>query len=200
MAQEQARDDRKTTMKAWLENFLACRPLLFRLIGRIVRPDEIEDIVQETFVLTYAAARKQNIDNPRAFMLRTARNIALNCVGRAERKLNCSMEELDESDVSTETDAVDQQCQSDEKFLVFCRAVAELPLHCRRVFILKKVYGLSQQEIATYLGLSPSTVEKHVAKGMLLTAQYMIGRGHPVGAAEESRQARAGGKPGNKEP
>jgi RNA polymerase sigma-70 factor (ECF subfamily) len=170
-------------MRVWLENFLAHRPLLFRLIGRIVRPDEIEDIVQETFVLSYAAARNQKINNPRAFMLRTARNIALNYVCRAERKLNCSLDELtefNEFDLATPEDSVEAQCQSDEKFLIFCRAVAELPVGCRKAFILKKVYGLSQKEIAEYLGISPSTVEKHVAKGMTTIARYMMTEGYPV--------------------
>jgi RNA polymerase sigma-70 factor (ECF subfamily) len=35
------------------------------------------------------------------------------------------------------------------------------------------VYGLSQKEIADYLTLSQSTVEKHVAKGLLLTIKYL---------------------------
>jgi len=174
-------------VKCWLDSFLANRPLLFRVIGRIVRPDEIEDIVQETFVLSYAAARNQKIENPRAFMLTTARNIALNHVMRAERRLNCSIEELDGMDISSRIDSVECRYQSEERFLVFCRAVAELPVSCRRVFILKKVYGLSQQEIAEHLGLSPSTVEKHVAKGMQLTARYMLGSGHAVGADDDSQ-------------
>lgn len=176
-------------MQEWLENFLASRPSLFRLIGRILRPDEIEDIVQETFLLSYAASRNQKILNPRAFMMRTARNLALNQVMRAERKLNCSFDEIESTEALSQIDSVESRCQSEERFLVFCRAVAELPVACRRVFILKKVYGLSQAEIAEYLKLSPSTVEKHVAKGMLMTAQYMLRQGHAVGVADESQQA-----------
>lgn len=169
-----------------VESFLIHRPLLFRVIGRIVRPNEIEDIVQETFVLSYAAARNQKIANPRAFMLRTARNIALNHVGSAERRLHCSLEDLDNEELWTQTaTTIESQFQSDERFLAFCRGVAELPVSCRRVFILKKVYGLSQKEIASYLGLSASTVEKHVAKGMLMTARYMTNKGHPVGAQQD---------------
>ena len=168
--------------KSWLESFLSNRRLLFRIVGRIVRPDEIEDVVQETFVLSYAAARNQEIFNPRAFMVTTARNIALNHVTRSGYKLNCPIEDLDELDVPALVGSVDEQYQSGEKFLVFCRAVAALPLACRRVFILKKVYGFSQTEIADFLDLSSSTVEKHVAKGMLLTAQYMLSKGHRVGS------------------
>ena len=40
-------------------------------------------------------------------------------------------------------------------------AVRQLPEQCRRVFVLKKVYGYSQREIAKELSLSESTVEKH---------------------------------------
>ena len=35
------------------------------------------------------------------------------------------------------------------------------------------MYGLSQSEIAKYLNISESTVEKHVAKGLLKSVQYM---------------------------
>ncbi|MGH8200295.1 MAG: RNA polymerase sigma factor [Steroidobacteraceae bacterium] len=42
-----------------------------------------------------------------------------------------------------------------------------LPPLCRRVFVLRKVYQLSHAEIAQVLGVSHSTIEKHVAKGLL---------------------------------
>jgi RNA polymerase sigma-70 factor (ECF subfamily) len=167
-----------------VESFLSCKPLLSRVVGRIVRPNEIEDIVQETFVLSYAAARNQDIANPRAFMLRTARNIALDHIGSAGRRLNCSLEDLGDEAFMSQVSTIEAEVQSDERFLAFCRAVAELPVGCRRVFILKKVYGLSQKEIASYLGLSPRTVEKHVARGMFMTARYMQAKGLAHGAMD----------------
>ena len=161
-----------------LETFLAHRNALFRMIGRIVRPNEIEDIVQETFIHSFAAARNQQIHNPQAFMFRTARNLALNCVNRAEQRLNTSIEDLDEFDFASDTDLLERQHHSEEMFVNFCRAVSSLPVHCRRVFILKKVYGLSQKEIASFLGISSSTVEKHIARGMTTTAEYLKTAGY----------------------
>jgi len=162
-------------MNRWLDSFLGSKPLLCRIIGRIVQPDDIEDIVQETFLHSFAASNKQPIDNPRAFMAKIARNLALNHVGRAEQRLNQSTEELVglEGQFEELTPSLESQHQSDEEFQVFCRAVAELPLGCRKVFILKKVYGLSQRDIARYLGITESAVEKQVAKGLLLAADYM---------------------------
>src|SRR5690554_1142067 len=137
-------------MNSWLDNFLAHRPLLSRIIGRIVRPDDIEDIVQETFLHSFAAARKQAIGNPRAFMVTTARNIALNHIGRAEHRLVGSLEDVLETNWEVPETSTEHRHQVEEKFTAFCRAVARLPCACRKVFILKKVYGLSQQEIADY--------------------------------------------------
>jgi RNA polymerase sigma-70 factor (ECF subfamily) len=60
-----------------------------------------------------------------------------------------------------------------ERFFHLCGAVRTLPVQCRRAFVLKKVYGLSRREIAEYMGLSESTVQKHIAKGMTMCAEYM---------------------------
>jgi IS30 family transposase len=40
------------------------------------------------------------------------------------------------------------------------------------------VYGLSQKEIASFLDIAPSTVEKHISRGMNVTAEYMCSAGY----------------------
>ncbi len=179
MAAEQAGNKSGSPAGGLLETFLSCKSLLTRIVGRIVRPDEIEDIVQETFVLSYAASRGQKLKNPRAFMVRVARNVAIDHIKRAEHQFLCCIDDLDEVDLLMSLEQLpDIRCQSEERFLAFCRGVATLPVSCRRVFILKKVYGLSMQEIAGRLGISQSTVEKHVAKGMFIVVEYMLRQGH----------------------
>ena len=44
------------------------------------------------------------------------------------------------------------------------RALAELPLNCRRIFIWQKIEGMTQQEIAERLGLSKNMVEKYMIR------------------------------------
>jgi RNA polymerase sigma factor (sigma-70 family) len=53
-----------------------------------------------------------------------------------------------------------------QKLGVYCEAVASLPSQCRRVVIMKKVYGMQNKEISRRLELSVSTVEKHLTKGI----------------------------------
>jgi len=144
-----------------------------RFIRHIVSPDDIDDIVQETFVRSYEADLKQEIKYPRSYMLKTAKNLALNHKAKWANKYNDSLEDFAEPPVELSTKTFEDEFESKERFLQFCRATDQLSGQVRKCFILKKVYGLSQKEIAQYLTLSESTVEKHVAKGLLQSAQYM---------------------------
>ncbi len=142
-------------------------------ISRIVRPEDIEDIVQETFIKSYEADLKQEIQYARSYMLKTAKNLALNHVQKWDNKYNDSIEDFCDTPVQLKTANFEAEFESKERFLLFCRATDQLSGTVKKAFILKKVYGLSQKEIADYLELSQSTVEKHVAKGLLTCAQYM---------------------------
>jgi RNA polymerase sigma factor (sigma-70 family) len=153
--------------------FFDCRTLLARMVGRIVRPHDIEDIVQETFIRCFEAERVRVIRHPRSFMLKTARNLALNHLARADQRLTDRLEDFAGADVSPTTLSAEATAEGRQRFLLFCRAVRELPLQCRRAFLLKKVYGFSQRDIADFMELSESTVEKHIIKGLFLCGEFM---------------------------
>ena len=176
----------RTGVAELLAAFIESKPLLARTIGRIAKPYDVEDIVQETFVRSYEAAKDREISHPRAFMLKTATNLALNHVTTARERLTRQLEDLVDPDVYLATPDLESEFESRERFLCFCRAVRELPVQCRRVFLLKKVYGLTQQEIADYLNISQSTVEKHIAMGLLLCSRKLSSMGYVAGKCEST--------------
>jgi RNA polymerase sigma factor (sigma-70 family) len=160
-------------------SFVKFRPLLRRLLARIVKPQDIDDIVQETYIRVWTASEKTEIVNPKSFMLKTAQNLAYNSLATAWHR-RVDLEE-DFSEIGVElllTRDLESQFESNEKFQGFCKAVEALPQQCRRAFVLSKVYGLSQQEIAAQLEISESTVEKHIAKGYLQCREAMLRMGH----------------------
>jgi len=153
--------------------FVSYSAKLRRVVSRIVRPEDIEDIVQDTFVRSYQAQLNKEIKYVRTYMLTTAKNLALNHVAKSANKFNDSIEDFSEPPVELNTQSFEDQFESNERFLLLCRATEQLSEQVRKCFILKKVYGLSQKEIANYLKISESTVEKHVAKGLLKSVQYV---------------------------
>ncbi len=161
---------RKSTLTV---TYLKYRSRLMRAVGAIVPSEDIEDIVQETFVKSYEANLKQEIRYERTYMLKTARNLALNHVTRAEHVQSQQIDDMDALPHDLVGYTLEKNVESKERFLNFCRATDTLSADVKRVFLLKKVYGKSQREIAELLGLSESTVEKHVAKGLLLCSRYL---------------------------
>ena len=156
-------------------------------ISRIVKPDDIDDIIQETFVRCYEASLKQEIKYARSYMLKTAKNLAFNHNAKWDNKFNDSIEDFVEPPVELSSPTFEDDYESKERFLFFCRATEQLSGSVRKCFILKKVYGLSQKEIAQSLQLSESTVEKHVAKGLLKSVQYMEQMNYNVGKSSTNK-------------
>lgn len=161
--------------------FISYQNTIRGFIGRFVKHDDIDDIVQETFVRSYEANLKQEIKYARSYMLKTAKNLSLNHNAKWDNKFNDSIEDFVEPPVELNSTNFEDDYESKERFLCFCRATDQLSDSVRKCFILKKVYGLSQKEIAQYLQLSESTVEKHIAKGLLKSVQYMEQMHHNVG-------------------
>ena len=194
-----------TNPEKLFEVFTALRGRIASVVLRIAPPQEVEDIVQETYVRVCQAKNKETIREPRSFLFRTAQNLALDYVKKAESRLTSTTDLLDESAFSIESlhpDATFEQVASSEKFAQFCEAVRRLPQQCRRAFVLKKVYGRTQKEIAEDMGISESAVENHIARGMkrvqaTITDMRRSVPGHradaPVTSSVET--ARRGGKP-----
>jgi RNA polymerase sigma factor (sigma-70 family) len=159
--------------------YLASRKGISRVVSQIVPPHEIEDIVQETYVRICQIENKDKITSPKSFMFKTARNLALDHQKQARVKLN---HDIDDNDLAAllsgdnDSDQMYENALTDREFAHFCEAVRQLPLQCRKVFVLKKVYGYSQREITQQLELSESTVEKHIATGMKRCTLFMRGR------------------------
>ncbi|WP_339898387.1 sigma-70 family RNA polymerase sigma factor [uncultured Gilvimarinus sp.] len=150
--------------------------LMRRTVGRVVPPDDVEDIVQETYVKACQIRDLGHIRNPQSFLLKMARNLALDHIKRAEYRLATSITQLSgdsDFELGSEHDSTLDCVTGDQEFSLFCEAVRQLPQQCRRAFVLKKVYGYSQKDIADRLGISESTVEKHIATGLLKSRRFM---------------------------
>src|ERR1700682_4725583 len=150
------------------------RAALHRYLRRFTSgAEDVEDLVQETYVRMYALQDFRKIDSPRALLFRIAHNMAIERARRQSTQATDSVADLESISVYSTEASVDEQIDARRRFESFCAAVDRLPPLCRRVFVLRKVYRLSHDEIAEVLGVSHSTIEKHVAKGLLRCRDYL---------------------------
>jgi RNA polymerase sigma factor (sigma-70 family) len=164
-------------MSRILHEFEASKTALRRYLSRFfARSQDIEDALQEVFVRAYSAEARGPILLPRAYLFRVAKHVSLNEIARRKTSATDSVEDFDDPDVvgSGNQPGLEQEVDGRRQLALFAKAVAALPGQCRKVLVLKKIEGLSQREIATRLGIAESTVEKHLAKALLLTRDFMV--------------------------
>ena len=145
--------------------YLELRVTLVRYAARFFkRSEEAEDVVQEAFVKVIQAQRERAIHSPKSYLFRTARNLSLAQINKKSYKLT---DEL--GDLLTETElmnskSLEEEFEVRENFEIFCRAVQQLPVKCRRAFVLCRVYGFSQKEAAEHMDIGVSAIESHLAR------------------------------------
>ena len=150
------------------------RVKMLRQVSRFCsNAQDVEDVVQEAFVKVIEAQHKSEIRNPGAYLYSAARNIAFNHSKSSAFRLTVLVGDyFSESDqlISATTE---EQFEQRENFEIFCRAVRSLPVKCRRVYVLSRVYGFTNKEIARDLGISKKSVEGHLARGTRRCIQFM---------------------------
>ena len=161
-------------LAAFLANQVSLRGFISRFM---ITAHEIDDVSQETFLRAYKAEMTTAVDQPKAYLFRTAKNLMLNEFGKKARKVTDYIEDVGSFDGLQDSESLEDNVMAQQRLGIYCEAMASLPEQCRRVMLMKKVYGLPTKEVARRLGISISTVEKHMTKGLkdcnaVLTERY----------------------------
>ena len=128
--------------------------------------EDSADLVQDSFLRTIEAGRRRDIGSPFGFLLRVARNGVIDRFRHRARWARL---------VAGEAEAVERPdpAPDPERILVardrLRRALASIeamPERRREVFMLHRLEGLTYLQIARQLGISPKTVEYHLAAAM----------------------------------
>ena len=163
--------DIETVLKGFLRRFVSNK-------------HDIEGICQEAITRALEAEKSRQIKDPRAFLFGVSKNIVRKRLDKQSRSLIDYIEDFTPKEYVSETEiSIDEIIDDRRRMVVFTDAVLTLPRQCQRVFVLKKVYGYSHQEIASKLGISISTTEKHVAMGLKRCSAFMRNKyeaGHSI--------------------
>lgn len=128
---------------------------------RLRNRQQAQDLAHDTF-LRVLESRPETVEQPRAYLHQTARNIAVDGFRREE--LRDAKEQAAVPPSSSEAGDPEQYMRAIQLAESVEKALQELPLNCRKVFVWQKIDGLTQAEIAERLGLSKNMVEKYMIR------------------------------------
>ena len=143
------------------------------LRSRFPAESDVDDIVQESYARVLAARQTTAIESPKAFLFATARNLALGRLRRVQAAGAVNfLAEAQVEDVLDETADVPHAVARAQELELLTHAIQSLPTRCRQVLTLRKIYGLSQKEVAAQLGIAEHTVEAQGTIGLRKLAEF----------------------------
>ena len=138
---------------------------------------DIDDIVQEMYARLAALDDAEKISNPRQYASQTAISIALNLVRHARVVPMVTIGDFECLELASPEPSPERTVISHEELRQLENTLAELPAACRTAFLLRRVEGLSQKEVAEKLGISIKTVEKYMARSVRFLIEVYGGGG-----------------------
>ena len=137
--------------------------------------EELHDLRQEVYVRVYESAGKALPTAPKSFLFTTARNLMADRLRRSRVVSIETMGDFESSHVLVDEVTPERWSSGRQTLKRLADAFDRLPARCREVVWLRRVEELPQKEVAMRLGISEKTVEKQVAKGVRLIAEYFYG-------------------------
>jgi RNA polymerase sigma factor (sigma-70 family) len=133
---------------------------------------EAEDLVQDLYLRLTALDADAPVDNPSALLHRMGSNLMLDRL-RSQKRSGVRDHDWREANTTVlagheiaQEPSADEVVDARQRLRVLIEAVDDLPEKTRHAFQLHKLEGLSHAETARRMGISTSTVEKHISSAL----------------------------------
>lgn len=143
------------------------------LRGAFPTVGDVDDVVQESYLRIWKARAAQPIQFARAFLFKVARNVAINILQHERVSPIAAVADLAALPVMEDGPNAAEAACTWEEILLLADGIEALPARCREIFILRRIQGISQREIASRLGISEQTVQVQVQRGVKRCEEFL---------------------------
>ena len=153
------------------------RALMRFLTCRLKSAQEAKEVAQEAYVRMLQLDALSGVSYLRAFLFKTASNIAADRQKSAARRGRIDrLEFFQQEDVAPSPEPGVAASQELDAIL---RIVEELPAKCRYAFIMNRFHGRELAEIAHLMGLSERMVRLYVERALVFCRERLMETGGP---------------------
>lgn len=147
---------------------------LLRAVKRAVGGgDGAEDLLHSAFVRLSEYRARNTVENPSAFLVRTAANLAVDERRRVYTRRESRLDIGDMLEIADGQPLHPEVLAAQERLEKVMAALDSLGPRTREIFLLHRVDGMKYREIAARLDITVSAVEKHIAKASLFLVNWV---------------------------
>ncbi|WP_084579495.1 RNA polymerase sigma factor [Sphingomonas azotifigens] len=157
------------------------------LRSRVVATEDVEDIVQECYCRLSQLSDVSHIAEPRAYLFAMARNLAHRQRQRARVVRIEPIAEGEGRELASDLPSPDRIAAGRQELDRVRAALGTLSHRARRIFLLRRVDGLSQKEIAAQLGVTEAVVENDASRSLRAILRMLTEPDEIVPPATEER-------------
>lgn len=163
-------DNAAALTKAFMEAEPAMRD---QIAGFLSAPEDVDDMLYEAYTKAYDAMQSKPIPFPKRYLIRMARNLGSKYAKKQADSLIDIYEPAVIGDLNVNHHSTEDELLHQEAFAQLDHAINQLPDQCQRVVLLRCKKQLSYKEIASSLGISIKSVEKHLTLAVKRCAEML---------------------------
>jgi RNA polymerase sigma-70 factor (ECF subfamily) len=138
--------------------------LLRFISAKLGSEQEAREIAQEAYVHLLQLNHPEAISYLRAFLFKTAANLAIDRLRQRGRRMNVAS--MPDVDFAVFELSPERQVSGQQQLAVAAAAVAQLPAKCRQAFLLHRLYEKPIDEIAERMGIGACMVRRYIVRSL----------------------------------
>ncbi|MBO1112231.1 sigma-70 family RNA polymerase sigma factor [Bordetella petrii] len=129
-------------------------------------PDLSADLAQECFARLLARSDQPSPENVQSYLYAMATHLLIDHRRNHHQARTDAMPDSEMASLHDPAGGPDMQAEARRQLARLQEGLAELPLRTRQIFQLCRFEGMSYQDAARHLGISTSSVQKHLAMAL----------------------------------
>lgn len=140
---------------------------------RLRSNEEAREVAQEAYVRLLQLDQPQAVSYFRAFLFKTAGNIAIDRLRKDARDRNRTVFPFFE----VETPSTEKSESQRETIRRVSESLDDLPPKCRKAFLLSRIYGMTTREVASQMHMTTRMIRNYLVQATL-HIEGCLGEGH----------------------
>ena len=138
---------------------------------------DLDDIIQEAFIRVLRARSDGEVHSPKALLFATARNLMLMQFRHRKVANEETLTDFELAGIMEDGPDVAEAVARSQEIELLTLAIQSLPPRCRQILTLRKIYGMSQKEVAAELNIAEHTVESQGTIALRKLGEYFARHG-----------------------